>query len=224
MELEGGRFESIPLWIILNETVVKQSRDKNPSPLLAGRIMRSILTGQVYPDDLYMAMIRRIRSEQDDRDKKVYSINHTRVAVIKACLARKARIYKNEVLKEVLTVSLNENSINTGYRLGRLFSLLEKAQETANPGINATIKDRYFLTASASPGSVFPVLMRLSQHHLNKLNSKWLEIEIGKVVEEINNFPAHLNMDEQGLFILGYYHQRQSFFKKKGDVKEVVAE
>ncbi len=210
LELGGGRFPFIPVWIILEETTIKNSSKDKPAPLLSGRIMEAIIKGNKYPDDLYAAMIRRIRAEQD--------INHTRVAVIKAYLTR---LNKQE-LKEVLTVSLNEETTNTAYRLGRLFALLERTQENALGDINATIKDRYFSTASATPGVVFPTLLKLNIHHLAKLDSKgkWLEIEIGKVLDEIQAFPSNLNMEDQGLFILGYYHQRQSFFKKK-EVKEV---
>ena len=214
LELEGGRFPFIPIWIILEETTIKNSSKDKPTPLLSGRIMEAIVKGGKYPDDLYAAMIRRIRAEQD--------INHTRAAVIKAYLVRKARINNKQELQEVLKLSLNEETTNTAYRLGRLFALLERTQENALGDINATIKDRYFPTASATPGVVFPTLLKLNVHHLAKLDSKgkWLEIEIGKVLDEIQAFPTNLNMENQGLFILGYYHQRQSFFKKK-EVKEV---
>lgn len=222
LDLEGGRFPFIPIWIILEETTIKNSSKDKPTPLLSGRIMEAIIKGNKYPDDLYTAMLRRIRAEQDDRERKTYSINHTRVAVIKAYLTRKARIDRNEELKEVLKVSLNEETTDTAYRLGRLFALLERTQENALGDINATIKDRYFPTASATPRIVFPTLLKLNVHHLAKLDSKgkWLEIEIGKVLDEIQSFPSHLNMEDQGLFILGYYHQRQSFFKKK-EVREL---
>lgn len=216
LELEGGRRPYLPPWLILNETTNKNSTKDKSSPLLAGRFMKSILTGSMYPDDLYLAMIRRIRAEQD--------ISHARVSTIKAYLTRKARKYNKEELKEVIKVSLNEETTNTAYRLGRLFALLERVQEVAQPSINATIKDRYFSTASATPRTVFPILIRLSQHHFNKLPSKWLEIEVGKVLDDITEFPSHLNIEDQGLFILGYYQQRQSFFKKKEEAPQELAE
>lgn len=216
LELEGGRRPYLPPWLILNETTNKNSTKDKPAPLLAGRFMKSILTGIMYPDDLYLAMIRRIRAEQD--------ISHARVSAIKAYLTRKSRKYEKTELKEVIKVSLNEETTNTAYRLGRLFALLEKVQEMAQPGINATIKDRYFSTASATPRTVFPILIRLSQHHFGKLTSKWLEIEVGKVLDDITEFPSHLNIEDQGLFILGYYQQRQSFFKKKEEAPQELAE
>lgn len=178
--------------------------------------MRSIITGAPYPYTIYSNIISRIRAEQDDRDRGIYSINSTRVSIIKAYLTRNARVLKNKSYGEVLTVGLNKKSQNYAYLLGRLFALLEKAQENAAEGkLNSTIKDRYFSTASASPGLVFPTLLRLSQHHIAKSDrNKWIEIKIGEVIEGLNSFPAHLNIEEQGVFIIGYYHQRQAFFKK----------
>ncbi len=226
MAIEGVPFDDygemrIPLWKILNETVAKTSKDKKISPLLGGAVMRSIITGADYPFDLYAAMLRRIKCEPDEQ------VNYVRAAVIKAYLKRKyedkeKNSSKNKEILEVLQVSLKEESTNTPYRLGRLFAFLEKAQESANPGINATIKDKYFSTASASPRAVFPILMKLNNHHLSKLEfkGKWLDIEIGKVFDGIDEFPAHLNLEDQGLFMLGYYHQRQWFFRKKED-KEI---
>ncbi|RYD05556.1 hypothetical protein N752_09425 [Desulforamulus aquiferis] len=112
-------------------------------------------------------------------------------------------------------MSLNKENRNIGYMLGRLFSLLEKAQEDANPGINATIRDRYFGSASASPGSVFPILLRLAQHHIAKAEyGKFTDKRIEEVISYIDSFPAHLNLEEQGQFVLGYYQQRQDLFKK----------
>lgn len=224
MEIEGipaGR--SIPLWQIIGETTLREAKEKKPSSLLAGNLMRSIITGGLYPQELYMSMIRRIRAEQDKRDQKpaVYSVNYTRVAMIKAYLLRKSRLQNDDKTMEVLTVSLNEDSKNNAYLLGRLFAYLEKAQEAASGGeLNATIKNRYFSTASATPRAVFPILMKLNNHHLNKLaeKGKWLEIEIGKIMDGIdlsNNFPAHLSLEDQGVFVLGYYHQRQTFFRTK---------
>lgn len=206
LELEGSKFETVPVWMILKETTVSD-KDK-VKPLLAGRLMKSVLTGAKYPEDLYIAMIGRIRADRN--------INHNRVSVIKAYLIRKK-------IKEVLTVSLNENETNTAYRLGRLFAYLEKTQELAQgTDVNSGIKDKYFSSASATPCTVFPVLMNLLQHHLKKIktSTKWLEIGIGDVIDGIDVFPKNQNMEDQGLFIIGYYHQRQAFFKKKEKPEE----
>lgn len=117
-------------------------------------------------------------------------------------------------------MSLNDQSNNTAYVLGRLFAVLEKAQQDANPGINATIKDRYFTSACATPASTFPILLRLSNHHIAKANYGYVsERRISDLMDKLdvekNPFPAHLNLDEQGLFILGYYHQEKANYVKR---------
>jgi len=224
VELENGP-KYVEIRKILNETIPRTSKDKEVSPKLGGDVMRSIITGSAYPYALYSAIIERIRSERDDRETKFKSVNPYRVAIIKAYLKRNARIHKNKKYEEVLTVGLNEQSKNQAYLLGRLFALLERAQEEASKNeltrkseLNSTIKDRYFSTASTSPRAVFPTLIRLSQHHISKIEkSTWLEILMGEVMDGLETFPAHLNIEEQGLFILGYYHQRQALFKKNDD-------
>ena len=116
-------------------------------------------------------------------------------------------------------MALNEQSINPAYLLGRLFSVLEKAQlDAAAPAkLNATIKDRYFTSACASPASVFPVLLRLAQHHISKakygyVSDRRIEEILNKLEIERNPIPSHLSLDEQGIFVLGYYHQRAANF------------
>ena len=170
--------------------------------------MRSILQGIDYPFGLYSTLISRIRADRE--------INYTRAAVIKAYLLRKARLQGDKKKEVMITVALNEHSTNTAYRLGRLFALLEKAQQDANPGIGATIRDRYFGAASANPGRVFPILLRLAQHHIAKSDYKVaIDKGIEEVVAGIDSFPANLDLEEQGLFVLGYYHQRQALYQKK---------
>lgn len=203
------RFEKepdfIPPGMILKETAPLGDA-KRIAPLLGGVLMRSILSGTPYPMVLYNSIISRIRADRE--------VNYARAAVIKACLVRNRRFYNkgNEV---ELTVALNEQNQNTGYLLGRLFALLEKAQEDANPGINSTIRDRYFGAASAAPGSVFPILLRLAQHHMAKAEyGGYTDKRIEGVISGIHRFPAYLNLEDQGQFILGYYHQRQALYKK----------
>ena len=116
-------------------------------------------------------------------------------------------------------MSLDQGNTNIGYRLGRLFAVLEKAQEEASPGINATIRDRFYGSASSTPVTSFPHLMKLKNHHIGKLENKGravnLERMIGEIVNDINDFPPHLSLADQGRFAVGYYHQRQDFFTKK---------
>lgn len=119
-------------------------------------------------------------------------------------------------------MSLDEQNQNIGYRLGRLFAVLQKVQEEASPGINATIRDRYYASASGTPMVAFPVLIRLKIHHIAKLENKGravnLEKLIGEIHEGISEYPSHLTLADQGRFAVGYYHQYQNFFKK-GEAK-----
>ena len=124
-------------------------------------------------------------------------------------------------------MALDITNTNPGYLLGRLFAVLEKTQESANPGINATIRDRFYGAASGTPVSVFPILMKLKNHHIAKLENKGqainLEKQIGEIVDKLDAngaFPPHLNLQDQGRFAVGYYHQRQDFFTKKDNDKE----
>ena len=203
-----------PYWL-LKETVSPMAQDQDASPLLAGAVMRSIFTGTPYPAALLQSVITRVRAEQD--------VTRGKAAIIKAYLLRNSQ--DNDLYREVLTVSLNPHSTNKAYVLGRLFAALEKAQSEANPGINATIKDRYFASACAAPGTVFPLLLRLSNHHIAKAQyGKNLAREIGELMDRLNvdddPFPAQLDLNGQGIFILGYYHQAQSRYQKKGSATD----
>lgn len=217
-------FPYLTLYWFLHETVNPNSNSKASSPLLSGEVLRSILMGLSYPQALQSAVMLRIRAEQDDPDRHIQKITRGRAAILKACLLR---MQKNEEYKEVLTVSLNESSNNRAYVLGRLFAALEKAQKDASPGINSTIKDRFFTSACATPGSVFPTLFKLYENHIEKIrkmeNGKAISIHdeklTGGLMDKLNvnenPFPAHLFLNDQSIFVLGYYHQVQSFFTPK---------
>ncbi len=182
---------------------------ENIPPNLEGELMRAILEGLPYPAALLNAVIRRIKVERD--------VTQIRAALIKACINRNCR-FRKKTQQEELAVSLDPNNVNVGYRLGRLFAVLEKIQEEANPGLNATIRDRYYAAASSAPVTVFGRLMTLKNHHLAKLENIGrrvnLERLVGEIVDGIKDFPAHLTLDDQGRFAVGYYHQRQDLFAK----------
>lgn len=190
-------------------TTATQGKSENIQPNLAGDVMKAVLTGTPYPQTLLAAAVRRCRAERE--------ITYPRAAIIKAVLTRNTRLRPHSTNKEV-TMSLDSENTNIGYRLGRLFAVLEKIQEEASPGINATIRDRFYGAASGTPVAAFPHLMKLKNHHLSKLENRGravnLEKIVGEIVDGINNFPPHLQLQEQGLFAVGYYHQRQDFFKK----------
>ncbi len=204
---------------VLSETVSKKSRDKDASPLLAGAVFRAILANTPYPTGLYYAIINRIRADADDADRGIHKINYVRAAAIKAFLIRKYRYQSQNPFKEVLVMALNEQSTIPAYVLGRLFAVLEKVQLEAIGNINASIKDRYFTSACASPRSVFPILLRLSQHHIAKAeygyaSDRRIQDILNLLDIDKNPIPAHLNLDEQGIFVLGYYHQRAAFYNQ----------
>lgn len=199
--------DRLSIFRLLNSTAV-EGKSENIQPNLEGDFMRAILEGLPYPQTLLSAAIRRIRAEHE--------VTYPRAALIKACLNRSS----HNPVSEELTVSLNLDNKNIGYRLGRLFAALEKIQAEANPGINATIRDRYYGAASGTPVTVFPNLMRLMTHHLSKLVAGrriWFEQLLAEILSEIENFPKNLSLEEQGRFAIGYYHQSQDFYKKKSD-------
>jgi CRISPR-associated protein Csd1 len=204
---------------ILKETVSPKSSDKDAAPLLAGSVFRAILKNTPYPAALYNAIINRVRADQDEKFTK--KVNYTRAAILKAYLLRKYRNQPQHPIQEVLVMSLNEQSTIPAYLLGRMFAVLEKVQQEAIGDMNASIKDRYFTSACASPKTVFPTLLRLSQHWISKAKYGYAsENRIEKIMNlldiEKNPFPSHLTLDEQGIFVLGYYHQRTAFFIKNG--------
>lgn len=203
--------DHLSLWRLLVSTAV-QGKSENIAPNLAGNVMRSILEGLPFPETLLQAVLMRIKAEHE--------VSYPRAKLIKGCLNRKWR-FTNPKNERNLTVSLDVQNVNIGYRLGRLFAVLEKIQEAANPGLNTTIRDRFYSSASSMPTSVFGNLMRLSNHHLSKLRKEKpgyavnLEKLMQEVVSGVSSFPAHLSLDDQGQFAIGYYHQRQDFFTKK---------
>lgn len=209
-----------PFWL-LRETVNPNSKDKSGSHLLSGAVMRSLLTGAPYPQSLLSAVMLRIHAEQDGPDRHIKKITRGRAAIIKGCLLRLHR--SEQEYEEVLQVSLNEESKNKTYVLGRLFAVLERAQIEAYPNINATIKDRYFTSACATPGSVFPTLIKLSRHHIRVIKEFklkcYLDNQIKDLIDKLDAedapFPAHFPLEEQGLFVLGYYQQTQKRYIKK---------
>ncbi|TCW62115.1 type I-C CRISPR-associated protein Cas8c/Csd1 [Treponema sp. J25] len=196
--------------------------------LLGGAFMRSILMGTPYPENLYNAILNRIRhdGEETTANNRVRSvkINYIRTAYIKAHLIRKYRRYGKNPYQEVLQMSLNESYKNTPYVLGRLFAVLEKVQKEAiGDTINATIKDRYFTAACATPASVFPTLLRLSNYWTSKAEyggASDRKIQTLLNMLDAAPFPARLNLEEQGIFVLGYYHQKAAFYKTNSNLNE----
>ena len=205
------KFHYLPPWILLSETTVKKQTG-DASPILGGQLLHSIVSGNPYPMTLYNAILMRIRAGE--------KVNRTKAAIIKAVLI------KNFNESEVTTVSLNQQSEKKPYVLGRLFSLLERMQQDASGGqLNSSIRDRYFSSACANPSSTFPILLKLSMHHIAKVkNPVYFEKLKGELIAKLDDqlpFPAAFNLEEQGQFIIGYYHQTQYFFTSKKDKEEI---
>ena len=232
----NDKYPMLPLWKLLsatNRTIKKKNdngtnaerpyseesgknKDKPQNSAMAGAVARAVFSGGRYPASLLECTFLRIKAER--------SITRERAAIIKAYYLRNPN---EKCPKEVLTVSLNENSKNIPYTLGRLFSVYEEIQKEANlrnpgnPGINTTIKDRYFGSAAAMPATVFPILSNLAQKHLRKLSDE-KRVCLDKKVMTLKSvlgeqYPAHMSLPEQGSFDLGYYHQTQARYAKKED-------
>lgn len=203
--------EFLPPWKLLNETVNQNSKDKAPVPELPGEVLRAILNDTPYPATLLNGIELRIRAERN--------ITPNRAAILKAYYLKNPH---KDVPKEVLTVSLNPNSTDISYTLGRLFSVYEAIQAAANPGISSTIKDRFFNSAAATPGTIFPILGNLSQKHLRKLrgDNPGLSVFYEKQILNLSGilhetYPSRLSLPQQGSFQLGYYQQTQARYEKK---------
>lgn len=192
---------------MLYETVNQKSKDKKPIPNLPGAVLKAILANTSYPESLYSSTLMRIRAEQG-------RITWGRSAIIKAYLIQNRHLQKGEDF-----VGLNGETNDTSYVLGRIFAVLESIQEKANPGINATIRDKYFNSACANPGSVFPVLMKLKNSHIRKIERQKEREEFEELLTaltgKIAEFPKSLTLEGQGRFILGYYHQMQEDIRKR---------
>ena len=207
LNIESGKETAaiMPTWQLLQETCRSGA---DVSPILAGELTRSIIENVRYPATLINAIDLRIRAD--------HHVGQRRAAIIKAYYLKNEN---KQVPKEVLTVGLNKETDNVPYNLGRLFAVLERIQESANPGLNSTIKDKYFGGASATPATIMPKLIDLSQNHLRKLNTGmkvYYSKQLGEILEKFEEgYPKTLNMPERGAFQLGYYHQIQDYFKSK---------
>lgn len=217
----GGESNLPGIWRLIGATArdgdARKIQDNLRGQLVVG-LMASILDGMAYPATLLARTIARCRAEQ--------SVWPIRAALIKAVLNRRSPA------KEV-TMSLDPDEPNTGYRLGRLFAVLENIQRSAQGDINVTIRDRYFSSAMTSPRSAFAELMRLKNAHLKKVrrSAGGLAVHFERLLDEIlgplppaHGFPAFLSLDDQGRFILGYHHQRNLRSSKAGDSASSLAD
>ncbi len=209
----------LPTWRLLNQTIRTQSKAAKVSSEMAGAVMKAILNGTPYPVTLINSVERRINAEHD--------VSPDKAAIIKAYYLRKTT---NEQFKEVLQMDINEESDYLPYVLGRMFSIYEQIQLAAIPGVNTTIKDKYFTSASTTPARIFPILGDLAAKHMRKTwQSKGLKIKLDKALGELtqkvgDRYPSRLSLEERGAFQLGYYFENQKRFNKvnknNGDVEQ----
>ena len=225
----------IPVWKTLQEIINPHTTNKVSSPLLSGSLMRSVLNNTRYPEALYQNIMMRIFADKDQKgeNRSIQKINYVRAAFIKAYLLKNG----SKRWKEQLKMDVNENCNEISYVLGRMFSVLEEIQQDSNEKeLNSTIKDRYFNSACATPSVVFPILWKLANAHLNKLRKgkpgravnlqKKLGALMGKIVMPDSGvpLPAHLTLEEQGAFVVGYYQETQARYNKKSESNEVNKE
>jgi CRISPR-associated protein Csd1 len=208
------------IWRLLIQTAA-QGKSENIPPQLAGELMRSIITGQPYPRMLLTQLTQRIRADGDT--------NGIRISLIKAIIQRD---YRKGLIQEEVPMSLDLNSKNAAYLLGRLFATIERIQEAAlGRDVNSTVADKYYGSAASVPFSVFPRLLAGSQNHLTKIRRDKpgfavnLKKDLGEIIAGLDSqFPKHMSIEEQGRFAIGYYHQKQSYFESKSKTDEGVAE
>jgi CRISPR-associated protein Csd1 len=215
-----SRPPSPSLWILAQETRPKDKEGKARGAhsldglrKLHGDIARAVLTGQPYPRTLSALLLARFRADGH--------VTHPRVALLKAEFNRRQRIAGH--LEEMIPMALDPDRADVGYRLGRLFSVLERLQEAAHGGsVNAGVGQKFLSSASATPRAVFPHLLRLKGAHMKKVAregkglARWYENWVSEILDAVEDIPATLSPDQQGLFFLGYYHQRQALFRKGG--------
>ncbi|HEX7359701.1 MAG TPA: type I-C CRISPR-associated protein Cas8c/Csd1 [Bryobacteraceae bacterium] len=209
IRLEGDRGEPKPLGFLLRSLVLQGKLDRLP-PGLASEVFLNVLFGGELPRLVLSAAVQRNRAEQ--------KVPPERAALLQL-------YFTSHKMKEVPQMSLNEVTTDAPYRLGRLLSAYEQLQRRAQGGnLNRTLVDRYFGAASTRPGTVFPQLVRLSQNHLGKLRQKgeYYQYLITGILDGIGSFPAMLTLEEQGRFALGYYHQRQAFFRGNQDKEQTA--
>jgi CRISPR-associated protein Csd1 len=230
---EGRRPPRPPLRALLASLAVQGKSDLIPAPL-AARLVVAALSGAPYPLALLQRAILRARAESGDRGWAAADRRDARAALLKAVLERRRRLYEASTPYPEIRPDMDPNNTNPGYLLGRLMAVIERLQQTALGDVNATVVDRYFGAASAAPRSVFIRLLKNARHHARKAKEDpakqgmghWLDRQLDELCKgfdpEHNGFPAHLSLEEQGLFILGYHQQRHWLWLSK-DARAALA-
>ena len=221
MQIGSGGGKPMSVRTICKELVSPKSSNDKVSPALMAKLFDAIINGTAYPDALLTAVVRRVKTDTDDEKNSYIKMNNVRMGLIKACINRSARLKGKQ---EEIKMSLDLENRDPAYLCGRLFCKLEDIQRRAsNDTLNRTIKDAYFSSAATRPAVVFPKLLSLSQHHLAKLEDKtayFMDREVTEILGMMGSvFPSHLTLKEQGVFMLGYYQQKNQRFEKKAAAK-----
>jgi CRISPR-associated protein Csd1 len=201
--------KTIPLYRITKELVSPKSSSNNIDPALTEKLLTAVMNGYRYPGFLLQTMVHRIQIDSDTEDNRYIKMNDTRMGILKACINRDDRLSGKE---EEIKMALDFENNTPAYLCGRLFAVLENIQQKASGyDLNRTIKDAYFTSASTRPATVFPRLLTLAQHHMAKLeNDRYADENISEIVDKLGSeFPSILSLKEQGIFMLGYYQQKQ---------------
>lgn len=218
----GSLERQVSLNRIGKELISPKSKNEEVSPALTAKLLEAVINGTAYPDGLLAALVRRVKTDSDEENNNFIKMNDVRMGMIKACINRADRLRGKE---EEIKMSLNPENCEPAYVCGRLFFALEDIQRRAlGDKLNRTIKDAYFASAATRPAVVFPRLLSLSQHHLAKLedNEKFFrDRDVTKLIDMLGDeFPPVLSLREQGIFMLGYYQQRNQRFEKKTNAAE----
>lgn len=204
----------VALWQIAKELISPKATKATVNPALSAKLLEAVVYGRAYPPFLLATMVRRVCTDSDSETSAFVKLNPVRAGVIKACLNRSARL-KGQ--KEEINMALDKENTNPAYLCGRLFAVLEKIQEQANPGLNRTITDAYFASAAANPSVIFPRLMKLSQNHLKKLEyAGYWNRRAGEIIGKLGGeYPGMMALPDQGRFIIGYYQEKYAPSEKK---------
>lgn len=212
---------AIPLRAML-DALTAPGRESSVPASLAADIVRSALDPNLaYPTSVLQRAILRERAEAGQDGWLAAFRRDARAALIKAVLVRQYHIS--------VEPNMNPDFESDGYQLGMLTAVLERLQATALDDINATVVDRFFAAASATPAAVFPRLLKLARHHARKASgsdkrtNQVAAQRYERLIDAIASrfkidprrypplpgaFPSHLALREQGLFILGYHQMR----------------
>ncbi len=213
----------VTVWQIAKQLVSPKADNPKGDPALTTKLLEAVMYGYRYPPFLLATVVRRVQTDSDAENNAFIKLNPVRAGIIKACLNREARMDGKE---EEIHMALDRTNAHPAYLCGRLFAVLERIQQQANPGLNRTITDAYFASASTRPALIFPRLVKLAQNHLKKLEyAGWWNRQIGDICALMGGeYPDTLPLDDQGRFILGYYQEKYAPSEKKQDAANAQKE